>query len=151
MENKSTSNTINKFTERLLLGTIIIFSPLIFSSLLGVLFKGEKIKDKAHLETLLEQEKKNLGIENKNIHAYFCDTIEDSLSKKINKNSYEILLSNNQRKLGILKHELYHIADGHCDENYKLLNEGRKLENTLRYLFVNEPKALIYGATGIKF
>ncbi|MBI2003908.1 hypothetical protein HYS72_00385 [Candidatus Pacearchaeota archaeon] len=141
MTNKSILKPISKYHAISVLVTGAIIFTSILPSALNEFSKGEKIKDKTHLETLLRQEKKKLGIENKDINVYFCDRIETSSARKINENSYEIKIANNQRTTGILDHELYHIADGHCDKSY----------NTLKYFFIYEPQATIYELTGIKF
>jgi len=151
MKNKSILNTVSKVMTKLALGAFMVQVPIFSSTLLNSLSpKGENIRDKIHLEKLLKQEKKKLGIENKNINAYFCNTIETSGARKINENSYEIFLAKDQRAFNVLRHELYHVADGHCDKGYELFNNGRKFEKTIRYLLINEPKASIYGATGLK-
>lgn len=115
---------------------------------------GQKIKDRAHLEILVNQEKEKLGFKNKNIEVYFIPFINTSIATKLNKNDYRIFLSSKQRTIETLRHEFYHIFDGHCDEGYELYKNGKtfgkKLKNDIKYNYIYEPQAVVYSLTGIK-
>lgn len=116
---------------------VSIASPALFvTGLYFIQQTTEKIKDKDHLENILNQEKKKLGIENKFINVDFNDKIETSRAIKISDIHYLIELSNNQKNLGVLRHELCHIANGDCDTDSNGL--------------YSEIKAKIYGATKIR-
>lgn len=62
-----------------------------------------------------------------------------SQALKTSEKEYGIFLSS-EAKESTLRHELYHIAGGHCDNEY----------NLLKYYFIQEPKATIYQITGLK-
>lgn len=136
------ANTFKPLMKKYIVPFLIGLSPTISVDLLNnyANLKSEKIIDKSHLEIIVNQEKKKFDIEDKNINVSFDDAIRTSHSKKTGENVYEIHLSKNQRSVGILEHEFYHIANGHCDKPY----------NALKYLFIQEPQAAIYGATGVK-
>ena len=70
---------------------------------------------------------------------------ENSYAKKVGDNDY-ILSLKKGRSSSTLRHELYHILDGHCDENSELPLPLKKLA----YLFWHEPQAVLYESTGIK-
>jgi hypothetical protein len=107
--------------------------------------KDNKFKEIKSLDFYLKKGKRELGIENKNIEVVFLDIDSDnyegkSYAVKKGENSYQIGLKFEDMQEGCLDHELYHIADGSCD----------KKDNILRYLFIDEPKAALYGAYSIK-
>ena len=101
-----------------------------------------KINNQINLKKILEKEKKQAGIKEDKIIYVTISKNEKEVSQaiKISEKEYEIFLFNDGRNLGTLRHELYHIADGHCDKPY----------NSLKYFFIQEPKATIYQLTGIK-
>jgi len=124
---------IGKVVREIFLGGLLFYSSVLG---IGLLMQENslKIKSKSHLEILVNQEKKKLGIENKNIKVSFCDTLLTSQASKTGENSYEIQLSINQMYLGVLKHELYHISDGHVEykkEFLQLLFLGRTSSGNL--------------------
>ena len=89
---------------------------------------------------ILKQEKKKLGIENYEILTSFVsDTVRSSYAIKEN-GQYKIFLVPKQRSLGVLKHELYHVAAGHLDRNI----------TRFRKYYIDEPSAVIYSLTNIK-
>ena len=126
----------------------ITLSSLAFSSYIFILsgvesYSGigsKRIKDKQHLEQLVEEEIKRMGIENKKISVYIKEGGGICYSKKIEKDTYEIILSENYLNLTTLRHELYHIADGHCDALIEMPISKRQF----MYLFWYEPKAVLY-------
>lgn len=67
-------------------------------------------------------------------------------SRKIRDNEYELGLSKGAMNLGALRHELYHIADGHLEGI-----EGRAyISRYGRALFWDEPRAILYSFKGEK-
>jgi len=110
-------------------------------------------KYKEQLEVVLSSEKKKWNIEDKIIEISFNDSIRNSGSGKIKDNNYLIRLARGQRNERLLKHEVSHIAKGHCDRYYldvkanKIYNLGIRF---LDYNFVMEPAATIYSLTGLK-
>ena len=103
-----------------------------------------KIRSQSQLERLVKQERKKLAIPDAIIiqATLEFDNPETSYARKVAENSYEIYLQKypDQHNLNVLRHELYHIADGHCE----------KESGFLRYLYWNEPLAVIYSVSGIK-
>jgi hypothetical protein len=110
-------------------------------------------KYKEQLEVVLNSEKKKWNIEDKIIEISFNDSIINSGSSKIKDNNYLISLARGQRNERLLKHEVYHVAKGHCDRHYlnvktnKIYNLGIRFFD---YTFVTEPAATIYSLTGLK-
>ena len=94
-----------------------------------------------NLEQILKIEKRRVGLNEDRIIYVRISKNEDetSAAQKLNENKYQIVLSPNP-SLNTLRHELYHISDGHCDKPY----------NLLKYLFIQEPQATIYSITGLK-
>jgi len=104
---------------------------------------SQELKTQSQLEACLHEEIGELGIKNKNIAIRFGEESDYSYAEKINGiNNYLIVIHPTQNKRSVVKHELYHIADGLCDTDSAFL--GR-----LRYL-LSEPKACIYASTGMK-
>jgi hypothetical protein len=110
-------------------------------------------KTQEQLELVLGREKEKLDLNNKNIEIIFNDKIRNSNSKRLENGDYLINLSKNQRKTGVLRHEIYHIAKGHCDRRYKTQNINGFFDIGKRffdYTFIMEPTATIYSLTGLK-
>jgi hypothetical protein len=110
------------------------------------------IKTSSELEVILKEEKEKLGLTDATkIHAELReDKKHRSYARRINTNEYQIILSSNGgHNILILRHELYHIADGHCDHKpRKSLND--KLNWEIKYRLIYEPQADLYALTGIK-
>lgn len=69
----------------------------------------------------------------------------------LEKNSYELTLDSYKIKSAV-KHELYHIYDLDCELDKlgsKFVMENG-VKRTYKYLFLDEPKAVLYASTGIK-
>ncbi len=127
---------------------------LIGSLYLGGLYTSQKISqnnspkinNQIHLEKFLKEERKRAGIkESIKINAIVGN--EGAYSQKIGKEEYNIYLPYKDLNLSTLRHELYHITDGHCIEGTKTKSS---LRYALEYLFWYEPKATIYEITGLK-
>lgn len=106
-------------------------------------YTSPPINSQSELEVLLKQERKKLEIpQEKIIHAKL-ESYNGSYAQKVAENEYEITLDNLslENNLNVLRHELYHIADGHCEEGNS---------NFLLYLYWNEPQAVIYSLSDIK-
>lgn len=108
--------------------------------------------NKGELEIILDKEKSKFDIKKKDIQIFFDNNLRSSNARKIDNDVYIISLSRNQRNKMILRHELYHIAKGHCDRysNYLDLNVFKVGMRFLDYTFVMEPTASIYSLTGLK-
>ena len=107
--------------------------------------RSPKIENQSQLELKLSEEREKLkGKIGKNIVITARlitdkDSSPTAYARKIKEGEYEIVLSNLGASEHSLKHELYHIADGHIE------NKGH-----LAYFFHNEPQAEIYALTGLK-
>jgi len=100
------------------------------------------------LEQELYEERQKLSLEGKIIHIRYDPNDEMAngsilaYAQKIDENKYNIVLGKNGLNVGSLRHELYHIADGHFEtKNYSLM----------KYYFILEPQANYYAAFGWKF
>ena len=111
------------------------------------------IKNRSELELIINDERIKAGVnENYHIHVIFEDNKpnESASAAKIGKNNYLIRLPKKDSNLSTLRHELYHIADGHCDDVLEISKNSNSLKKLLKYLFVYEPQASIYQSTGLK-
>ena len=99
--------------------------------------KKEKF-NKSQLEELLNVEKKQLGC-SEDIEIVINDRNGAAAIKENGK--YRIEIGENYRTRDILRHELYHIHDGHVKEGGV---------SPLDYIFWLEPQARIFQLTGIK-
>lgn len=147
---------------------------------LGVANLSQKIKSQSHMEEIMKAEMKKLGMEDKKIKAvYDHDFGNVTYAKKYDMNDgwdesisdgydYVLVLSSqsqpfpvgsNALNVGMLRKNLYHIYDGHCDANLgeeigsTMIEEDEKwynLDNIVKHMFYYHPKALIYASTGLK-
>lgn len=103
---------------------------------------SQRINNQSQLEQILNIERKRAGIKNEMIINISMSNNKEDISEaeKIGEKYYQITLSPRSSNLSTLRHELYHITDGHCDETY----------NDFKYFFWNEPQATIYQITGLK-
>jgi hypothetical protein len=112
------------------------------------------IKTESELELRLTEEKQRLGLTDSTIiHAHLSQNKkENSYAKKLAPNEYEINLEPVEgHNIAVLRHELYHIKDGHLDDVKKISDSfGGKIEKILKYVYINEPQAILYHMTGIK-
>jgi len=112
------------------------------------IMNSEKIENSAQLNQLVIEEKQKLNIEDKQITVKFVDENSTSYSAKTGENQYQVALSPAGQNKATLKHELFHIADGHCDASQEItqsLTFGSDMEFKIKYLFYFEPKAAIYS------
>jgi len=153
---------MQKIKDKLLKGTLIgLLSLLGYQiGLTGVneylRRNSTKFENKKQLEEVLKSEIEKLEIKNKLIKVQYQKE-DQADSRKTGTNEYVISIGPSFNNDNVLKHELYHIADGHCDYTYKLNEIYKKhpllapavgFYNTSKYLFYNEPQAIIYTATG---
>jgi hypothetical protein len=112
--------------------------------------KSPKIVDQSHLELKLTEEVENLAGKldpNYLISAVLTTNQLPCYAKKVDENKYELVISKDWASESMLKHELYHIADGHCEGKRTLQNY---LYTGSKYLFWHEPQATLYQITGLK-
>lgn len=136
---------------------------LLFGGLLGTAWNGvpgfleiisnlssNKIKGEEITRVVREKETK-LNIKDKRITITGWKPKGNSLLtpsakyRRIGENEYEIEFRDETTSKTIIRHELYHIADGHCDES---LNSS--LIEQVKYWFKYEPQAMIYSSTELK-
>ena len=108
---------------------------------------SKKIRNKKELGIILEEEASKLGLNNKNISARFglAEGHVGEANKLGNKN-YEIVLDSFGQDKSCLKHELYHIYRGDCEG----AKYNKNLKSFIKYLFLEEPRAVLYESFGIK-
>lgn len=107
---------------------------------------SEHINSESQLVQMIQEERAKIDPQNKSIiegelvpeYAARCD--------KTGENRYKIKLGGSHPNRSILRHELYHILDGHL-EGYDNMSTAGKIVD---YLFWCEPKAAVYQTTGIK-
>jgi len=107
-----------------------------------------RIETQSQLESKLLEERKKLKIKDSIIiHASLDGDEHTTLahSEKIKNKEYKIVLTQSCRDEDTLKHELYHIADGHFEKIDKTKGVGH-----IKYGWL-ELQAEIYSVTGLKF
>lgn len=119
-------------TTTLYLCTVVAV-PMIYEPL------TQEVKSKSHLQKMIESERKRLNI-NPDYKIQGSFTRGSSQAQKVGHNRYEIRLNAKRATYGKLKHEIYHIAEGHCE----------KSSSALEYFLWNEPQAAIYCVTGLR-
>jgi len=117
---------------------LAVYGALLMGTQIVSNFASQNITSQAQLEQLLQTEKKRISC-NKNILARLVDE-DETVAGKIRDGSYRIILGGFFANLSSLRHETYHICDGHTEYEPTLL----------RYFFWGEPKATIYQATGLR-
>lgn len=146
----------------------------------GVANCSQKIKSQSHLEEVMKVEMKKLGIEDKKIKAIYDPdfgnvtyakkyNLKDSWDRNLSEGyDYVVVLSSqsqpwplftNALNVGMLRTELYHIYDGHCDANlgedvgHTMIEPDEKwynFDSIAKHMLYYHPKALFYAATGLK-
>jgi len=112
---------------------------------------SKEINTQEALENVVQEEALKLGINSNIVQVEFdhegqLENYETSGAAFKNGDHYKILLEPRRtttRKM--IRHELYHIAKGHCDHHFK-----NPVFDHLDYLFRKEVQATLYGSFGIK-
>jgi hypothetical protein len=110
-----------------------------------------KLSSIKEIEQVINEEVDNLGLRDKKLNIILGNTQNGRCEAyKLGDNKYEIHLN---PPLGytrfVIKHELYHIADGHCEKQY--LNTFKdQIGFALNLMYWYEPQAVIYSLTGLK-
>lgn len=103
-----------------------------------------QIRDRSVLEEVLVEERDRLNI-GKDVKITIKESNrETNYAEKTGANEYSIYLTTKGHNRDVLRHELYHIADGHCERSME------KPINKIIYFFWEEPQAKIYTLTGLK-
>lgn len=149
---KQSVDYIGKYIERgILIGVpaflsfcLIKFGLITYSKLVS-----QTITNQTELEEILKEEESKLGIIDKRISAKFgkanggnghCNKLPDG--------SYNITLQDGKEgNRSTLRHELYHIYDGHLEDKKSISNE---LLKDLKYFFVYEPQAVLYQSLDVR-
>ena len=100
---------------------------------------SQKIKTQEELVSIVNEEAKRLGVD-KSIVSTLHDELEACSGKREDDSLYVLHVGGFLAKRNVVRHELYHIYKGDCDKKY----------NLLRYLFIEEPRAILYDTFGIK-
>lgn len=106
------------------------------------------ITTQSQLEELIKQERVKIDPENKSIIYSKLVEEDKGISRKLSDGKYSIFLGGIGANESTLRHELYHILDGHCEDG---LEDGSNLKKFVKYLFHDELQATIYQSTGLKF
>lgn len=133
----TTQNVLWKGTKITTFSTLIYFATLLGSDAISAA-KSPRLESQQHAEQILKKKMKELGIENKEIKLLWDYRV--SGARKVGQNQYELAISPLGKRFAVMDHELYHIADGHCDAG----------KNWIKYLFYDEPQAILYQSLGIK-
>ena len=111
-------------------------------------FNSERITTQQQLEELLAEERKLLdnGREDVAVQARLFDETVGVAWRSPQDGVYRIKIGGFMAKRSILRHELYHVFDGHCDD----FIGASKTFIRLKSFFVHEPQATAYQVFGIK-
>jgi len=102
----------------------------------------KKINGALDLKNALNEEQLKLGMcQDHTILLRIINENEASYSMRLCEGVYEIGLHETS-DCSTIKHELYHIFDGHCDAHNKFFSPT--------YLFSQEPQAAVYSLTGLR-
>jgi hypothetical protein len=120
--------------------SLYMFTLLGVQGLTNLSLFHEKIKSQKELEIVVKEEAEKLGLGNYKIKIIYDDK-ETSMRKKEGK--YELGVTKTLATRKNVKHELYHLlkdVDG----------EKNSHPDFVRYFFIQEPRATLYGIFGIK-
>ncbi len=135
-------------------GAIVLQTSFNMVHSLGHTF-GESLTQK-NKELILEEEKRKLKLDNYIISLEIRDGLEEKGFASIRSdNSYAIVLKSDSFFLTrkTLKHELYHIFKGDTKQPQSAEKENSFLVNMYRYMkyiFIQEPRAMTYANWNIK-
>ena len=106
-----------------------------------------RIYNTSQARDFIEKERKKIDPENHcEIGALFWRWYNEANSYKKGDKRYLIEIGGIFTTEAVIKHELYHILDGHLDDN-KIRS---KLLSKFMYYYYYEPQATLYQTTGIK-
>lgn len=98
----------------------------------------------SNIESVISRERDRLGIPKDIIIRFYESDPRNTARKlkayscKIRDKEYGIVLSDSYRDLATLRHELYHLSDGHLDEDMNFFMRG------LKTIFYDEPSAILH-------
>jgi len=110
-----------------------------------------KITTRKELNKVIEEEKEKLGLKSKIDYLIDLEKPAPSIVIKDRMGTYWIYLDQLPTR-SLIAHELHHIYDGWVDRTMKFINAGKKipLKETVYYLFVEEPRTILYSLSGIR-
>ena len=116
----------------------------------------EKINSQEDLDRIVKEEARKLGIKKQFKAIYENDAITTSdifgvyggVAQRISDGTYEIRIGGYGRNRATVRHELYHIYRGHCDDCIK--KSKNPLLNHIDRNFRREIQACVYQAFGLK-
>ncbi len=127
----------------------IYFGALVTSEGLAPIL-SEQIKDQTQLEKICVEEIFKLDTNNQRKIIPKLSKESKAISRKIGENEYEIEVGILGATRHSVRHELYHIYGGHCDELYSLWIKKESTKKGLKYWFNQEPSSELYATFGIK-
>lgn len=137
--------TVKKIGQGLFFGSIAYVTALCGLSYFSHIGK-EKITSQEKLEQIIEIERKRIDPNNNFIISGGLVSKNQARSDIVRTNEYKITLGGHGADVSGVRHELYHILDGH----FKNIKPGEVNRNLFKYLFYFEPQAVIYESMGIK-
>ncbi len=159
MNRAKIKNIIRKGTIGACITTLCMGGSVFLGELVGRICErttSPKIRSQLELEEVMKVEREKLNIPESVLIRGIYDPQENKGPEytgfpgagekhraycwKVQKDFYKIVLIGKLHpSVSTVKHELYHIKDGHCEER-----DGSKVMNRLRYWFIEEPKAHFY-------
>lgn len=149
---KQTIKSLAKGMAIFTAANMIYISGLILANNLSDKY-SRSIQNQSELELILKEKRKKLNIDDSIIIKCRIskNKSDDTTSERLGYKKYGITLSPKYHSLATLNHELYHVVDGTCDAFAITKNSTRSItKRALKYLYVYEPKAVVYSITGIK-
>ncbi len=133
-----------------LVGTV--FYSLVYLSSPICALRSSRINTQTQLEKLVAQERRK--IDNSNNCIIYPILLPISIggeSRKLQDGVYEVRVGGDSANTIIVRHELYHILDGH----FQALEGKSELDKSefmrfLKYFLLYEPQARIYSITSLK-
>lgn len=124
-----------------LAGSGIVYLTTLFGiqNFFGGIIFHKRIESQKELENIVEKEAKELCLDSSIIDSKLCFGGFTQVQKRGLKYIIKINKDENPT-VSFVRHELYHIYKGDCE----------KKENMSRYLFIEEPRAALYGCFKIK-
>ena len=106
---------------------------------------SKKVETQEQLEQMVNEEKVKLGCELEIKPALWAYTIAGSFPSSTN-STYGLVVGGDYAVKAVVKHEVYHICDGHFDRPFGT----DTLLDKVYYYFWLEPQAALYGAFGLR-
>jgi len=107
---------------------------------------SEPIHSESQLVQMIQEERAKIDPKNKLTIEGELVTEYAARCDKTGENKYRVKLGGSNMNRSILRHELYHILDGHLEGHDDMSTAGKVID----YLFRCEPQAAIYQTTGLK-